>query len=75
MIVDVNNQPGTSTFAGTAGINDAIESQQQVTDVNGGTLAGVTLYTISGDDTDTVSIGVGNAFYTGAFAFTQTGVT
>jgi hypothetical protein len=59
------------------------EFQQQVTDGIAGTLAGIELYTLpdaagvctSGlgcPETATVSIGLGPAFYTGAFAFTTT---
>jgi hypothetical protein len=72
-IVDVSNPPGTSSCLCTIGLNDYLEIQQQVTDVHGGILAGITLYTLEGDDVDTVNIGVGNAFHSGnTYAFSQT---
>jgi hypothetical protein len=74
-IVDVSNPPGTSSCLCTIGLNDHLEIQQQVTDVNGGILAGITLYTLGGDDVDTVNIGVGNGFYPGSsYAFSQANV-
>jgi len=66
-ILDQNNPP-----SGNLGLNDQLEFQQQVTDGIAGVLAGVTLFTKSGSDTDTVKIGVGSAFSTGPFAFTTT---
>ncbi|MGA3319140.1 MAG: PEP-CTERM sorting domain-containing protein [Candidatus Korobacteraceae bacterium] len=65
-VLDQNNPPGD------LGLNDSLEWQQQVTDGIGGELAGITLYTQSGSDTDTVKIGVGPAFFFGTFAFTTT---
>jgi hypothetical protein len=72
--VDVSNPPGTSSCFCGSGLNDFLEIQQQVTDVHGGILAGIDLYTVAGDDFDTVKIGVGNAFYSGSYAFVQTNV-
>jgi hypothetical protein len=65
-VLDQNNPPGN------LGLNDSLEWQQQVTDGIGGVLAGITLYTQSGSDTDIVKIGVGPGFFFGTFAFTTT---
>ena len=65
-VLDQNNPPGN------LGLNDSLEWQQQVTDGIGGELAGITLYTQSGSDTDTVKIGLGPGFFFGTFAFTTT---
>jgi PEP-CTERM motif len=59
-------------FTANFGFNDMIELQQQVTDGIAGQLTGVELFTRSGADTVTVSIGVGSAFFTGPYAFTTT---
>jgi hypothetical protein len=65
-VLDQNNP------VGSVGLSDSLEWQQQVTDGIAGVLAGVTLYTNTVSDLDTVSIGVGSAFTTGPFAFTTT---
>ena len=65
-ILDQNNPPLN------VGLNDGLEWQQQITVGLGGELSGITLYTNSGVDTDTVKIGVGSAYYTGQWAFTTT---
>ncbi len=67
IILDQNNQP-----FGSLGLNDGLEWQQQITVGIGGSLAGITLYTISGTDTDTVKIGVGPAPFQGNYSFTTT---
>ena len=54
------------------GLNDSLEWQQQITVGIGGQLAGITLYTNTTPDTDTVRIGVGPAPFTGAYSFTTT---
>jgi hypothetical protein len=64
VVLDQSNPP----FA--IGLNDRLELQQQVTAGKSGLLAGVELY---GDSTsDLVRIAVGDAFYTGPFAFSET---
>ncbi len=69
-ILDQNNPPLN------VGLNDSLEWQQQVQVGIGGTLAGVTLYTWSGTDTDTVKIGVGQGYFNGQYSFTTTaGIT
>jgi hypothetical protein len=65
-ILDQDNPPDT------VGLNDQLEWQQQVTVGLGGILSGITLYTQSGTDTDTVRIGVGSAPFTGNWAFETT---
>lgn len=65
-ILDQNNPPLN------VGLNDGLEWQQQITVGIPGELAGIVLYTWSGNDTDTVKIGVGDAYYTGQWAFTGT---
>jgi hypothetical protein len=74
-VLDVINPPSTS-----AGLNDFLEYQQQVTDGIGGTLAGITLYTLDPTvtDADTVRIAViptpptgPPVFYTGAYTFNE----
>jgi hypothetical protein len=66
-ILDQNNQP-----FGSLGLNDGLEWQQQITVGLGGNLSGITLYTISGTDTDTIRIGVGSAPFSGQWAFETT---
>jgi PEP-CTERM motif len=66
VILDQNNPPLN------VGLNDGLEWQQQVTVGIGGSLAGITLYTNSGSDTDLVRIGVGSAPFTGSFSFSST---
>jgi hypothetical protein len=66
-ILDQNNQP-----FGNLGLNDGLEWQQQVTVGLGGILSGITLYTESGTDVDTVKIGVGPGFFNGQYSFTTT---
>ena len=65
-VLDQNNPPLS------VGLNDSLEWQQQITVGIGGTLAGITLYTNSGSDTDTIKIGVGPAFFTGTYSFMTT---
>lgn len=65
-ILDQNNPPGN------VGLNDGLEWQQQVTAGLGGVLSGITLYTASGTDVDTVKIGVGSGFFTGQYSFETT---
>lgn len=65
-ILDQNNPPLS------VGLNDGLEWQQQVTVGLGGILSGITLYTNSGTDVDTVKIGVGPGFFTGTYAFQTT---
>jgi hypothetical protein len=65
-VIDQINPPSN------VGLNDALEWQQQVTDGIGGTLAGIELYTNSGQDDVAVSIGLGSGFFTGSFSFTTT---
>lgn len=65
-ILDQDNPPNN------VGLNDQLEWQQQVTVGIGGILSGITLYTQSGIDTDTVRIGVGSAPFTGQWAFETT---
>jgi hypothetical protein len=65
-ILDQNNQPNN------VGLNDGLEWQQQVTAGLGGILSGITLYTQSGTDVDTIKIGVGPGFFTGQYAFETT---
>jgi hypothetical protein len=65
-ILDQDNQPDN------VGLNDSLEWQQQVTVGLGGILSGITLYTQSGTDVDTVKIGVGPAFFTGQYSFETT---
>jgi len=65
-VLDQNNPPFI------VGLNDSLEWQQQVTAGIGGSLAGITLYTNLGSDTDTVKIGVGPAFFTGTYSFMTT---
>ncbi len=64
--LDQNNPPNN------VGLNDSLEWQQQLTVGIGGQLAGITLYTNSGTDTDLVRIGVGSAPFTGIFSFMAT---
>jgi len=65
-VLDQNNPPLN------LGLNDGLEWQQQLTVGIGGQLAGITLYTNSGSDTDLVRIGVGSAPFLGAYSFMQT---
>ena len=65
-VLDQNNPPLN------VGLNDGLEWQQQVKVGIGGDLAGITLYTNSGSDTDLVRIGVGSAFFMGTYSFSQT---
>lgn len=65
-ILDQNNPPLN------VGLNDQLEWQQQITVGLGGALSGITLYTNSGVDTDLVQIGVGDAWYSGQWAFSTT---
>ena len=65
-ILDQDNPPNN------VGLNDQLEWQQQVTVGLGGILSGITLYTQSGIDTDTIRIGVGSAPFTGNWAFETT---
>jgi hypothetical protein len=66
IILDQNNPPHN------VGLNDGLEWQQQITVGITGQLAGITLYTNSGSDTDLVRIGVGSAPFTGAYSFSGT---
>jgi len=66
-ILDQNNQP-----FGDLGLNDSLEWQQQITVGLGGILSGITLYTNTGIDNDTIRIGVGSAPFTGSWAFQTT---
>lgn len=66
IILDQNNPPNN------VGLNDSLEWQQQITVGITGQLAGITLYTNSGSDTDLVRIGVGSAPFTGAYSFSTT---
>ena len=66
VILDQNNPPNN------VGLNDGLEWQQQITVGIGGSLAGITLYTNSGSDTDLVRIGVGGAPFQGNFSFSTT---
>jgi hypothetical protein len=66
IILDQNNPPHN------VGLNDGLEWQQQITVGIGGSLAGITLYTVSGSDTDLVRIGVGPAPFTGNYSFSTT---
>ena len=65
-VLDQNNPPHN------VGLNDGLEWQQQLTVGIGGQLAGITLYTNSGSDTDLVRIGVGPAPFTGGYSFSTT---
>ena len=65
-VLDQNNPPLN------VGLNDGLEWQQQITVGIGGQLAGITLYTWSGSDTDTVKIGVGPGFFNGTYSFITT---
>jgi PEP-CTERM motif-containing protein len=65
-VLDQNNPPLN------VGLNDGLEWQQQLTVGIGGQLAGITLYTNSGFDTDLVRIGVGSAPFTGTYSFMTT---
>jgi len=62
-VLDQNNPPLN------VGLNDGLEWQQQLTVGIAGQLAGITLYTNSGSDTDLVRIGVGPAPFTGGYSF------
>ena len=64
--LDQNNPPNN------VGLNDSLEWQQQVTAGIGGQLAGITLYTNAGPDTDLVQIAIGSGFYSGPYTFSQT---
>jgi hypothetical protein len=64
IILDQNNPP-----SGNLGLNDGLEWQQQITVGIGGQLAGITLYTNAGPDTDLVRIGVGGAPFLGNYSF------
>ena len=66
IILDQNNPPHN------VGLNDGLEWQQQVQVGLGGTLAGITLYTNSGSDTDLIRIGVGSAPFQGNYSFSTT---
>ena len=66
IILDQNNPPHN------VGLNDSLEWQQQITVGIGGQLAGITLYTNSGSDTDLVRIGVGGAPFLGNYSFMTT---
>ncbi len=66
IILDQNNPPLN------VGLNDSLEWQQQVTVGITGQLAGITLYTNAGVDTDSVKIGIGDGFYMGPWAFETT---
>ena len=65
-VLDQNNPPLN------VGLNDGLEWQQQLTVGIAGQLAGITLYTNSGSDTDLVRIGVGPAPFTGGYSFSTT---
>jgi hypothetical protein len=65
-ILDQDNPPNN------VGLNDSLEWQQQVTVGLGGILSGITLYTQTGTDMDTVKIGVGPGFFTGQYSFETT---